>query len=169
MVTLSKNNILLADLIDPDLPPAIANQPMMVGWKVLIGLLVIAAFYALVKCLVRYREEKYRQDAIRSLNKFAGGESFSSRDAVIATRQWNRVLKHVACHAYPKHNIAGLTGEAWLAFLKKSADTVDGDKDLLRRWQRGLYLPDNSSKWDKHEADTLYLYCRNWLRAHERG
>lgn len=103
----------LVELIDllqevPE-PPEVPLTPQTPGWIVL-GLLVAALAFFLVRWLwQRWRNNAYRREAIRALQQTPDDA------AAIAA-----ILRRTALAAYPRAEIAALSGDRWLAFLDKT-------------------------------------------------
>lgn len=106
----SANLIDLIDrLVEPTPPPSVSMAPETVGWVVLAVVLALAAAWALWRIVVRWRANAYRRAALASLRQ-AGDDP-----AAIA-----EVLRRAALAAWPRDQVAGLTGAAWLQFLDES-------------------------------------------------
>ncbi len=106
----------LADIVTP---PPVSWLPPAPGWFIL-GLALLAAI-AILGCdaLRRYRSNAYRRAALVELTALGQVGDAASAAAV------SGVLKRTALVAYPRAETASLTGDAWLAFLDRTAETRD--------------------------------------------
>ncbi|MBK0326376.1 DUF4381 domain-containing protein [Rhodobacteraceae bacterium F11138] len=100
----------LLDRLEPvPEPPPVPMIPQTVGW-VWLGIAVLAVVALWLRRMLRHRQASaYRRAALRALQ--AAGED----PAAIAA-----VLRRTALMAFPRSQIAGLTGANWLAFLDRT-------------------------------------------------
>ncbi len=143
----------LVDLINklaevPD-PPTVSMMPQTAGWGILAAVLVLALGVFAYRCYLRWHAAAYRRAGLAELALV--GEDVA---------QISSILKRVAFCAYPRADVAPLSGETWLAFLEgkssevfrqgpgaalavgcysKEKPAVDGLNDLACRWVRGHY------------------------------
>jgi hypothetical protein len=108
-------------LRDLHLPEAIGWWPPAPGWW-LLGLLVLAG---LVVLLVRYARRRARgaarRRALRELDALLA-EFEAQRDAVRFAAGVSALLRRAMLAYAPRGEVAGLTGEAWLAWLDKGLE-----------------------------------------------
>ncbi|CAH1668846.1 MULTISPECIES: DUF4381 domain-containing protein [unclassified Chelatococcus] len=119
----------LANLRDIVLPPAIPYWPPASGWWIL-GLVLLACLAILIaRMIARYRHNGYRRAALRELRAIGPATDTGRAQATSA------VLKRAALVAFPRENVAALTGEPWLSFLDRSgrmeAFSTDAGRDLV--------------------------------------
>ena len=101
----------LSQLRDIHLPDAVSWWPPAIGWWVLALLLV------LTELLIRWSYRRYKAGRWR---KVALAELEAIRrqtDSVQQVKSISALLRRVAVTCYPRHEVAALTGEAWLKFL----------------------------------------------------
>lgn len=108
------NLVQLLDLLEPvPEPPPISMMPQTVGW-VWLAIGLVAGLLLLIRQVLRHRHANaYRRAALTALSE-AGDDP-----ARIA-----QIIRRTALAAYPRKDVAGLTGEHWLAFLD---GTLPGD------------------------------------------
>ena len=143
------NLVDLLDLLAPvPEPVAISMWPQTTGWIWLGLALGIAAIWLGWRLLERHQAYAYRHAAHSALNL-----AKDDPNDIAA------ILRRTALAAYPRDEVAGLSGEMWLAFLdrsyggkgfatqtgramvsapyQKSTPVVRGLGDLAQQWVRG--------------------------------
>jgi len=152
-VTVPTNLIDLIDkLVEPVPPAPISMVPQTGGWIVLAVIVVAAAGYALWRYVGYRRRNAYRQAALADL---AG---CGDNPTAIAA-----VLRRTALAAYPRRDVASLSGADWVAFLDRSAGKplfAGGAGDVLTR----APYTDNPML-----APDLMQAARAWIIHHRRG
>lgn len=104
------NLVQLLDLLEPaPEPDRIPLTPQTGGWVVLALLIGVVLFAAIRWAIRRRRASAYRRAALREL------ASADAEPAVVA-----EILRRTALVAYPRSEIATLSGPEWLAFLDRS-------------------------------------------------
>ena len=109
----------LSHLADIVVPPPVPWWPPAPGWWILGAALLAALAISGWSAIRRYRKNAYRRAALAELAAIGTVSSPASAAAVSA------ILKRVALAAYPRAEVANLTGAAWLAFLDRAASTTD--------------------------------------------
>ncbi|WP_424931955.1 DUF4381 domain-containing protein [Amaricoccus macauensis] len=142
---------LIEQLQQPPEPPPVSMMPQTWGWAVLAALLLVAALWAAWRGWQRWHRNAYRRAALRELA--AAGDD----PKAIAT-----ILRRAALAAWPRENVASLTGEAWLAFLGRTGREAIPDA-AARALTRGPY--------DRETATTpgLRQIAEAWVRQHKAG
>lgn len=102
---------LMAELVPPPEPEPISMMPETTGWLVVAVLVVGLGAYLIVRYRRHKRAEAYRGAALAALD--AAG---SDPEAVA------RILRQTALTAFPREEVAGLSGGAWLRFLDQTCD-----------------------------------------------
>lgn len=99
---------LLDQMVPPEEPPPIPMVPQTWGWAVLALLLLAAIAAGLVLWMRHRRASAYRRAAGQML-----GEAGDDPARIAA------ILRRTALAAYPRSEVAGLGGAAWLDFLDR--------------------------------------------------
>jgi len=147
----------LKELPNPDV---IRYAPETWGWLVAGVLVVLLAFAFREWMQRRKRRNAYRQEGLARL------EALESRHAI---RELPRVLRRSALCAWPREEVASLRGEAWIAWLNRTAGRElfeTSDADLIDRL---AYLPETDESLSTASADRLLAAGRSWLRMHRAG
>jgi hypothetical protein len=128
----------LSNLRDIVVPPAVSWWPPAPGWWVVGAVCLVATGLAIAVAARHRRRNAYRREALREL------ESADARDI-------SAILKRAALAAFPRGQVASLSGPAWLTFLDRTGGTrfattalasmtygSAGDRDVIaaeaRRW-----------------------------------
>jgi Ca-activated chloride channel family protein len=137
---------LMGQLIEPAAPPAVSLVPQTAGWWVVAALVLLVLGYALWRVWRRRRDDAYRRAALIALNE-AGGDQ-----AMIAT-----ILRRTALAAYPRRQVAGLSGGEWVDFLTA---TGGFPSELGFALARAPYAPG--------ATDDIRTAAEAWIRHHRR-
>jgi len=111
----------LANLRDIHIPGTLDPWPPAIGWWLLAILSVLLTAYCVLKLYQWWRSNQYRREGVRSLNDLLN--DYDSDKAYL--QAYSDLLKRVALSKYPREMVANLTGEAWVSFLDKSANTKE--------------------------------------------
>lgn len=135
-------------------PPPPSWMPQTTGWYVVFGLLLLLAAWIAWRVFAGWRHNRYRREALRELEQ-----------ADVASIPV--LLKRTALAAWPREEVAALSGEPWLEFLEqtggvgtpaRSAGTRAG-ADLLDLDYRGTTLTPEQEKAVRHDV-------AGWIRRH---
>lgn len=141
----------LSRLNDVVLPPGVSLAPSAPGWT-LVGLTVVVFLVVLAVTLFRrHRALRYRRAALARLQDLRA----ANEPAALPT-----LLKRVALCAYPRAEVAALSGGAWTRFLDrtggKGAFAKGPGADLAALAYRGPFDRRGEALFDAAEA---------WIRA----
>ncbi|MFV8816463.1 DUF4381 domain-containing protein [Haliea sp. E17] len=140
-------------------PEAIGWWPPAPGWWILAGLLVLALVLATRWWLRRRRREAYRVRALAALADIRATYA-GNGDGLACLIASNELLKSVALRAFPRRDVAGMSGEAWLRFLNDSQGEESFDPALLvAQYRPTPPVQDVSRHLDASEQ---------WIRKHRR-
>ena len=122
-------------LRDLHLPEAIGWWPLAPGWWLLIALLSLGLAWLLQRSWQKYRMNAPRRYAIRALAAVED-EYLSHRNPVRLGQQVSGLLRRGMLAYAPRREVAGLTGESWLAWLDRDLPVpyfhTEGGKSLLQ-------------------------------------
>jgi len=108
-------------LRDLHLPEAISWWPLAPGWWLVIGIAVILLAYLLRLYLQKHARGAARRHALRQLNALTV-EFEEHHDAVAFSSSLSELLRRTMLAYAPRQQVAGLTGEEWLAWLDLDLD-----------------------------------------------
>ncbi len=141
---------LLNKLVEPGDPPPVSMMPQTWGWGFLAMVAGILAVLSIVYFYRRWCANAYRRSALGALEQAHG-----------APEEIAAILRRTALAAFPRKDVAGLTGADWLRFLsstcKKSPfDGAVGDALLLAPYRD---IPPSAELEDA---------AARWIRSHRR-
>lgn len=144
----------LSNLRDILVPPPIPWWPPAPGWWILAAALLGALAILVAAMLRNYRRNAYRRAALGELAALAPADDPARIRAVSA------VLKRAALVAYPRADVASLTGSAWLAFLDRTAGT-----DSFTRGPAAA-LESTAYGAPAGDAAAILAAARRWVKRH---
>ncbi len=144
-------------LKDLHLPEAIGWFPPALGWWLVIVLLplLIVLLYWCYKYFTRKTALKTAKQLLASIKN-------SSMDNAQKLTALSALLRRVAISVTPRGQTAGLTGQAWLAFLDSSLKDAPFTKGAGRCLVDAPYRPSAPSEL---EISQLISLCEDWLKA----
>ena len=129
---MNENAIPLRDL---HLPDAIGWWPLAPGWWGVLVILAVGLAYTTWRLYRRWQFNAPRRYAMRELARIEA-EYLEHRNPVMLGKQLSELLRRGMLAYAPREEIAGLTGEAWLAWLDKGMPLpyfhTEGGKSLLK-------------------------------------
>lgn len=153
------------DLRDIHLPEPISWWPIAPGWWLLMVslFLIIAVIFILRKI---YLGKQLKRDITSELENIKQQFQKTQNKSQLA-KSLSILLRRASISYYPKTNIAGLTGEHWLAYLDNTNVKLSEKNSFKNNAGKVLlsapYLPDNT-KLD-FDAQSLIDTCESWLLA----
>jgi hypothetical protein len=122
-------------LRDLHLPEAIGWWPLAYGWWLIIALALVGLGWLLMRAWRGWRFNAAHRYAIREL-KSVEAEYLARRNPVVLGQQVSELLRRGMLAYAPRHEVAGLTGESWLAWLDRGLPVpyfhTEGGKSLLQ-------------------------------------
>jgi hypothetical protein len=147
-------------------PRAVAWWPPAPGWYWLLGGAVVLFCVLAVRALIRWQHNRYRREALAELS----GQEVALRDPVrriITLPAVAELLKRTAVTAYPREEVATLTGAPWFEFLDRTERAslfMRGDGAIL---ERSAYDPRTAVDIDDRKTAELVSEVRYWIKHHE--
>jgi hypothetical protein len=122
-------------LRDLHLPDPVGWWPLALGWWVLIVLFAVGLGWLLYRAWRTHQFNAPRRYAMRCLVAIEA-EYLSHRDPSRLGRQVSELLRRGMLAYAPRHEVAGLTGDAWLQWLDQDLPVpyfhTEGGKSLLQ-------------------------------------
>jgi len=150
-------NYLIHGIDEIRLPEPVSLWPSTPGWQ-LLGLL-IAGFvvYRAYRSVQRWWRNRYRREALRRLSGLAPGAQLQSLPFL---------LKATALHAYPREQLASLSGEPWLSFLDAHCPGVSFRSGVGKKLLDLSYVPEARRQISPDEAGELITLSKTWIAQH---
>lgn len=140
-------------------PSLIGWWPLAPGWWLLLALAVLALAAGAWYLYRRHRRNAYRRLGLRQLDSIQQ-RYVQQRNTQQAAQAINALLKGVALKAYPRRDIAAISGEAWYEFLRGSAPAGPA---LEPAALSAPYRPDAGHT----DIEALLRAARHWISRHE--
>ncbi|MCB1483438.1 MAG: DUF4381 domain-containing protein [Hyphomicrobiaceae bacterium] len=149
----------LAGLIDIPLPPEVSLWPQTWPSRILLAVVVVGLIYAAVWSVRRWHANRYRREALSELKRIEASAATSTPAELSAALA--SLVRRTAVAAFPRDQIAPLTGSAWLSFL----DRTDGRRAFSEGPGRALeisaYRPAPTVN-----SEELINAVRSWIKLH---
>lgn len=138
------------------MPDPVSLLPMTAGWSILsvwlLAVLILAARYL----LKRRRLNRYRREALLVLKTI---EAESDLCPVESAQRIAALVKRTALAAYPRQQVASLSGKDWAQFLRESANNDRQIAAAAEALAAAAYRPDADGR-------ELSAPARRWIRLH---
>ncbi|WP_427309479.1 DUF4381 domain-containing protein [Cupriavidus sp. H39] len=156
----------LATLADLSVPPPPSWLPQTIGWPIAAGMLLLALAWAAWRAWRRYRANRYRREALAELAALPL-ETDPMRRAT-ALRAMAALLKRTALAAWPRAQVASLTGGGWAEFLQAHAGRArDVAPQLAALVHDAEYRGDAAlAQWPDPQVRAVAAACRRWIAEH---
>ena len=156
----------LQNLNDIVLPVTVGWWPLAPGWYFLIGLLLIALAWLSYRSLQRWNKNRYRREALTELQLLAGDtQNAEKRDSNL--RQLPVLLKRTALSAYPRNQVASLSGDDWYGFLNSQVKEPAFTDPTISLLNHLAYSTGNLNAVDSQVITALFEAIKHWLRHHD--
>lgn len=146
----------LHDIVVPD---PVSWWPPAPGWYGVLLLLLTVTIGMGARAVRRWQRNAYRREALALLDELADREPGADWMVHLAA-----ILKRTALSAFPREQVAALSGAAWLQFLDQTGRTIafsQGPGQLLAdlTYARQPLLP--------ADASALLETVRAWIKQHQ--
>ena len=112
-------------LRDIHMPDAVSGWPPALGWWLLLGLIILLT--VLVWSIRKYLiSQRLRKHALAELNLIEGDFAQHQNTQKLAS-DISVLLRRICISRFPRAEVAGLNGNAWLAFLNSRANAFDAE------------------------------------------
>lgn len=151
-------NYALGDFVEVVAPSPINWLPQTAGWKWVGIVLLAAALYKGGKYLARWYRNRYRREAAARIRALPGPGDPSG-----LVSELNRLLKLTTLAAWPREEVARLSGEEWVNFLNRQCPAPPFDDQQCRLLATGAYCP---AVPDAAARDGLLEASLAWVEQH---
>jgi len=154
----------LKPLQELPLPEPVSRAPQTIGWAAVAVLLIAAMLWAGWSGWRRYKRERYRRIALAELTEIEAALNDAQRRTV-ALAAIPSLIKRTSLAAAPRERVAALTGDEWLAFLKRTRGRFDERSGALLTLVS--YAPaEQIASITPLEVETLVSVTRDWIQHH---
>jgi hypothetical protein len=144
-----------AEVLPPD---PVSWLPQTPGWLVVGALLGLYLAYRGWLALRHWHRNRYRREACRELQRLAAqatGEGLAG--------ELSALLKRTALAAFPRPQVARLSGARWVEFLNGQCDQALFEGALASALVREQYRDRGLAE---SERQALMAACREWILSH---
>lgn len=156
---------MIEGLHETTLPAPVSYFPQTIGWWV-VAILILALAIWIGYRIARYRRaNRYRGIALDRLAELERELTTPERAKALATIP--QLVKRVTLEAYPRSDVASLSGKAWLEFLNESyggTGFTDGVGKLLP--VLSCVAPSHFEGIREKEMSELTALIRRWIKTH---
>ena len=158
----------LANLHDIISAPPVSWWPPAQGWYMLVTIVLVGLSWYVWSWLCYRKLNAYRRVSLIQL-KLLELQLKDVGQCEASLRALPELVKRTALAAWPREEVAGLSGESWLSWLDHSWQGQSFTNGV------GLLLPqlayvdtDTLNSLTATEIDDLVHLIRNWIRLHHR-
>jgi len=148
----------MTNLVQPSAPDAVGLCPPAPGWYVVAVLVVIGLARIGWKGIRRWRANAYRREALRLIDRIGNNESLA---------ELPEIMKRAALSAFPRSEVASLSGEAWLAFLDGTLPTTEFSDGPGRTLADLAFSVDGGEGLSEDERRELVGLAGRWVKKHK--
>jgi hypothetical protein len=151
----------LSNLHDVALPAPVDLWPLAPGWYVVAVVTSALSLYLIWRGWQSWRRNRYRGQALRELERIRQRAEGRGLDDVPV------LLKRAALSAWPREQVAALTGPDWYRFLDGSAGTDRFRSGAGVLLERLAYPSSAGGALSAAEEITLLDAVGDWLKRHQ--
>ncbi len=156
-------NYMLHGIDEIHVPEPVPWWPQTIGWKVLALALVLWLLYRLYLLASRWWKNRYRRAALARLDALQSRANGQYQQVLAGLPE---LLKATALQAYPRTEVASLSGREWLAFLDAHYDGPAFSDEPGRQLLAVAYQDQSTWQLSAEDASRLIAMVRRWLRQH---
>ena len=141
----------LENLQDIVTPPPVSWWPLAPGWWMLLAAVLVVAGMIAFRLWRSWRVNAYRRAALRALQM------------ATTVPEIAEILKRTALAAYPRAEVASLTGRAWSRWLGQTVGEPVPDQ-IGEALGRGIFAEANNV-----DVAKVARFAASWIRCHRRS
>ncbi len=152
----------LANLHDIVMPPPVPWWPPAPGWYVLAVVVVVVVITIVWRARSRWLARRYRTQALTELRAI----QLESLEPADAAASMMTVLKRTALAAYPRQQVAGLSGMDWWSFLDQGIGGKEFSESLGPMTNVLVYSDARDDEASVAVIEQLAVASERWVRNH---
>jgi len=149
----------LAELRDIHVHADISSWPPAYGWWILFFIAAVAIFVLIGAAIQRSRRNAYKKAADRKLKAIKDSYHMQA-DTQMLINELSILLKRICLTRHARHEVAGLSGQKWLAFLDKTGNTNEFTAGCGQALANHRFMPNT----DDVDGQELILLCERWVK-----
>lgn len=146
-------------------PAPVPWWPPAPGWWWLIGFGLVVLSASLLRVFVRWQQNRYRREVLVGLTALEESLVDPTKRAA-AMVEVSALLKRAALTAYPREQVASLTGAAWSSFLDRTAAGSSFSSGPGMILHDSVCDPGSTSALDEITIQEVLAAVRRWIRHH---
>ena len=150
----------VAGLIDIPLPQEVSLWPETWASRIAVVVLLVTAVVAIWRFISYRRANRYRREALAELTRITSAPDTAPNELAA---QLSLLVRRTALAAFPRQQIAPLSGAAWLAFLDQSSGGTEFSRGA-GRWL--VSAPYAKTEPNDSQRPELIELTRRWIRGH---
>lgn len=153
-------------LHDIIMPASVPWWPPAPGWYWVLGLMVVMLLAASITGLIRWQHNRYRREALAELAR----QEVALQNADLrspALLSLAELLKRTAVTAFPREDVATLTGPKWFEFLDYTARGSRFRDALGAMLENAIYDPRTADTLDPQKLHSVVEAIRHWIKHHD--
>ena len=151
---------LLHDVIAP---PPVRWWPPALGWYWVLGIMLVVLFVVGLRIFLHWQRKRYIREALAEWKR---NEAVLGERRAEALAGFAELLKRTALCAWPREQVASLTGASWLAFLDRTGATDGFSSGLGAIIENAAYDPRSAHSLDESRVREAAELVRHWLKNH---
>jgi hypothetical protein len=155
----------LDNLYDIVMPLPVPWWPLAPGWYVVGGVVLALVIWAVWKGWKRWQAAAYRRAALAELQRLQA-RTADDAQREFALQELPELVKRTALAAFPRQQVASLSGASWLEFLDHTGHTNAFTHGQGKRLPALAYDPHTAGRLDAHDAGALCNIISRWIRGH---
>jgi hypothetical protein len=146
-------------------PPPVPWWPPAPGWYWLMAFGTVILLLLALRIFIWWQHNRYRREALAELARQEPALCDpATRTAALATIA--ELLKRAALSAFPRAEVASLTGPVWFEFLDRTGRTLGFSQSVGPLLEGMVYDPRLAESVDETKAREIAVLARHWLAHH---
>jgi hypothetical protein len=146
-------------------PPTVPWWPPAPGWYWVLGFAAFLTIALIIRSRLRWQRNSYRREALTEWEHQQAllMEPARRADALASLAE---LLKRTALSAYPRPQVAALTGESWLNFLNQTGGKSRFTAEAGELLEQATCDPEKAAAANGQKCQEAALQVRHWVVHH---